>query len=137
MLQAMNTGHEGSMTTIHANSPRDAIHRLETMVLMAGMDLPLRAIREQIAGAIDLIIQIARMRDGTRKVVEVTEVQGMEGDVIVTQEIFKFEYTGMKDGQILGKLRPTGIRPKFMERIEAANIFLPPQIFGVDTRLFV
>jgi pilus assembly protein CpaF len=137
MLQAMNTGHEGSMTTIHANSPRDAIHRLETMVLMAGMDLPLRAIREQIAGAIDLIIQIARMRDGTRKVVEVTEVQGMEGDVIVTQEIFKFEYAGMKDGQILGKLKPTGIRPKFMERIEAANIFLPPQIFGVDTRLFV
>lgn len=137
MLQAMNTGHEGSMTTVHANSSRDAIHRLETMVLMAGMDLPLRAIREQIAGAIDLIIQIARMRDGTRKVIEVTEVQGMEGDVIVTQEIFKFEYAGIKDNQILGKLKPTGIRPKFMERIEAANIFLPPQIFGVDTRLFL
>ncbi|MBM3127056.1 MAG: CpaF family protein [Chloroflexi bacterium] len=136
MLQAMNTGHEGSMTTVHANTPRDGIHRLETMVLMAGVDLPLRAIREQIAGAIDLIIQIARMRDGTRKVTEVTEVQGMEGDVIVTQEIFKFEHAGVKDGQILGKLKPTGIRPKFMEKIEAANIFLPPQIFGVDARLF-
>jgi len=136
MLQAMNTGHEGSMTTVHANSPRDAVHRLETMVLMAGVDLPLRAISEQIAGAIDLIIQIARMRDGTRKVVEVTEVQGMEGDVIVTQEIFKFEYAGVKDGKVLGKLKPTGIRPKFMEKVEAANIFLPPQIFGVDSRLF-
>lgn len=136
MLQAMNTGHEGSMTTVHANTSRDAIHRLETMVLMAGVDLPLRAIREQIAGAIDLIIQIARMRDGTRKVIEVTEVQGMEGDVIVTQEVFKFENAGIKDGQVLGKLKPTGIRPKFMEKIEAANIFLPPQIFGVDSRLF-
>jgi pilus assembly protein CpaF len=136
MLQAMNTGHEGSMTTVHANSPRDAVHRLETMVLMAGVELPLRAIREQIAGAIDLIIQIARMRDGTRKIVEVTEVQGMEGEVIVTQEVFKFENAGVKDGKILGKLKPTGIRPKFMEKIEAANIFLPPQIFGVDTRMF-
>jgi len=136
MLQAMNTGHEGSMTTVHANSPRDAVHRLETMVLMAGVELPLRAIREQIAGAIDLIIQISRMRDGTRKIVEVTEVQGMEGDVIVTQEIFKFEHAGVKDGKILGKLKPTGIRPKFMEKVEAANIFLPPQIFGVDTRMF-
>lgn len=136
MLQAMNTGHEGSMTTIHANSPRDAIHRIETMVLMAGVELPVRAIREQIAGAIDLIIQIARMRDGTRKIVEVTEVQGMEGDVIVTQEVFKFKQAGVKDGKIIGKLEPTGIRPKFMEKIEAANIFLPPQIFGVDSRFF-
>ncbi len=136
MLQAMNTGHEGSMTTVHANTPRDSVHRLETMVLMAGVELPLRAIREQIAGAIDLIIQIARMRDGTRKVTEVTEVQGMEGDVIVTQEIFKFEHAGIKDGKVLGKLKPTGIRPKFMEKIEAANIFLPPQTFGVDSRLF-
>lgn len=136
MLQAMNTGHEGSMTTVHANSPRDAVHRLETMVLMAGVELPLRAIREQIAGAVDLIVQISRMRDGTRKVVEVTEVQGMEGDIIVTQEVFKFEHAGVKDGKILGKLKPTGIRPKFMEKIEAANIFLPPQIFGVDSRIF-
>ncbi len=136
MLQAMNTGHEGSMTTVHANSPRDAVHRLETMVLMAGVDLPLRAIREQIAGAIDLIVQIGRMRDGTRRVVEVTEVQGMEGDVVVTQEVFKFEYAGMKDGKVLGRLKPTGIRPKFMEKVEAANIFLPPQVFGVDPRMF-
>jgi pilus assembly protein CpaF len=136
MLQAMNTGHEGSMTTVHANSPRDSLHRLETMVLMAGVDLPLRAIREQIAGALDLVIQIARMRDGTRRVIEVTEVQGMEGDIIVTQEVFKFEHAGVKDGKILGRLKPTGIRPKFIEKIEAANIFLPPQVFGVDSRLF-
>ena len=100
------------------------------------VEMPVRAIREQIAGAIDLIIQIARMRDGTRRVIEVTEVQGMEGEVIVTQEIFKFEHAGVKDGKILGKLKPTGIRPKFIEKIEAANIFLPPQIFGVDMRMF-
>ena len=136
MLQAMNTGHEGSMSTVHANSPRDSLHRLETMVLMAGVDLPLRAIREQIAGALNLIVQIERMRDGSRKVVSVTEVQGMEGDVIVTQDIFKFENAGVKEGKILGKLKPTGIRPKFMERLEAANIFLPPQIFGLDNRFF-
>ncbi|MDE3091240.1 MAG: CpaF family protein, partial [Chloroflexota bacterium] len=132
MLQAMNTGHEGSMSTVHANSPRDSLHRLETMVLMAGIDLPLKAIREQIAGALNLVVQIERMRDGTRRVVSVTEVQGMEGDVIVTQELFKFESAGVKDGKVLGKLNPTGIRPKFMERLEASNIFLPPQIFGVD-----
>jgi pilus assembly protein CpaF len=136
MLQAMNTGHEGSMSTVHANSPRDSLHRLETMVLMAGVDLPLRAIREQIAGALNLIVQIERMRDGTRKVVSVTEVQGMEGEVIVTQDLFKFEHAGVKDGKVLGKLKPTGIRPKFMERLEAANIFLPPQIFGLDSRFF-
>ena len=136
MLQAMNTGHEGSMSTVHANSPRDSLHRLETMVLMAGVELPLKAIREQIAGALNLIVQIERMRDGTRKVISVTEVQGMEGDVIVTQDIFKFEQAGAKDGKILGKLKPTGIRPKFMERLEASNIFLPPQIFGLDSRFF-
>lgn len=136
MLQAMNTGHEGSMSTVHANSPRDALHRLETMVLMAGVDLPLRAIREQIASALDVITQIERMRDGSRRVVAVVEVQGMEENVIVTQDIFKFEHAGVQDGQILGKLRPTGIRPKFMEKLEAANIFLPPQIFGLDTRFF-
>ena len=136
MLQAMNTGHEGSMSTIHANSPRESLHRLETMVLMAGVDLPLRAIREQIAGALNLIVQIERMRDGSRKVVSVTEVQGMEGDVIVTQDVFKFENAGVKDGKIMGRLKPTGIRPKFMERIEAQNIFLPPQIFGLDNRFF-
>ncbi|HEX9077184.1 MAG TPA: CpaF family protein, partial [Anaerolineae bacterium] len=114
MLQAMNTGHEGSMTTVHANSPRDSLHRLETMVLMAGVELPLKAIRQQIAGALDLIVQIERMRDGTRKVTSVVEVQGMEGDVIVTQDVFKFDYGGVQDGKILGRLKPTGVRPKFM-----------------------
>lgn len=136
MLQAMNTGHEGSMTTVHANSPRDALHRLETMVLMAGYDLPLRAIREQVSSALDLIIHLDRMRDGTRKVISAVEIQGMEADVIVTQEIFKFEMDGQKDGKVLGRLKPTGIRPIFMSKIEAAGIFLPPTIFGVDPRLF-
>ncbi len=136
MLQAMNTGHEGSMSTIHANSPRDSLHRLETMVLMAGVDLPLKAIREQVSSALDCIIQIERMRDGTRKIVSVVEVQGMEGDIVVTQDIFKFEHAGVQDGRILGKLRPTGVRPKFMEKVESANIFLPPSIFGQDSRYF-
>ncbi len=131
MLQAMNTGHDGSLSTLHANSPRDALARLETMVLMAGMELPLRAIRQQIASAIDLIIHTERMRDGTRKVVQVTEVQGMEGDIIVLQDIFVFERLGWENGRIVGRLRPTGIRPKFMERLEAAGIYLPPEIFGL------
>lgn len=124
------------MSTVHANSPRDALHRLETMVLMAGVELPLKAIREQISSALDVIIQIDRMRDGTRRIVQVVEVQGMEGDVIVTQEIYKFEYQGVQNGKVMGKLRPTGIRPKFIEKIEAANIFLPPQIFGLDSRFY-
>ncbi len=136
MLQAMNTGHEGSMSTVHANSPRDSLHRLETMVLMAGVELPLKAIRQQISSALDVVVQIERMRDGTRRVTNVSEVQGMEGDVIVTQEIFKFEYAGVQDGKILGRLKPTGVRPKFMEKIEAANIFLTPQIFGQDSRFY-
>jgi pilus assembly protein CpaF len=136
MLQAMNTGHEGSMTTVHANSPRDALHRLETMVLMAGYDLPLRAIREQIASALDLIVQLERLRDGSRRVVAVAEIQGMEGDVIVSQEVFRFEQTGQKDGRIQGRLKPTGIRPKFMEKVEALGIFLPPTIFGLDARYY-
>lgn len=136
MLQAMNTGHEGSMTTVHANSPRDALHRLETMVLMAGYDLPLRAIREQISSALNLIIQLERMRDGTRRIVAGVEVQGMEGDVIVSQEVFKFEQSGQKDGKIIGKLKATGIRPKFAEKIEAAGIFLPPSVFGLDPRFY-
>lgn len=136
MLQAMNTGHDGSLTTAHSNSPRDTLARLETMVLMAGMDLPLRAIREQIASAIDLIVHEERMRDGTRRVVNVTEVQGMEGDVIVMQDIFVFEQTGMEDGRILGRLRPTGIRPKFTPKLEAAGIFLPPTVFGMNSYLF-
>ncbi len=136
MLQAMNTGHEGSMSTIHANSPRDSLHRVETMVLMAGVELPLKAIRQQISSALDCIVQIERMRDGTRKVVSVVEVQGMEGDVVVTQDIFKFEHAGVQDGRILGRLKPTGVRPKFMEKVESANIFLPPNIFGQESRYF-
>ncbi len=130
MLQAMNTGHDGSMSTGHANAPRDMLSRLETMVLMAGMDLPLRAIREQIASAVDLIVHQNRLKDGTRKIVNITEVQGMEGDVIVMQDIFIFEQTGVVDGKIQGKLRPTGIRPKFVEKFDAAGIHLPPNVFG-------
>jgi len=134
MLQAMNTGHDGSMTTAHANSPRDVLSRIETMCLMAGMDLPVRAIREQVASAIDVIVQQERMRDGTRKVVTVAEVSGMEGDVITMTDIFSFEQTGVESGKIIGRLRPTGLRPKFMDQIEAAGINLPPSIFGVGER---
>jgi len=134
MLQAMNTGHEGSMTTLHANSPRDGLARMETMVLMAGMDLPHRAIREQISAAIDVVVQQERMRDGTRKVVSVTEVQGMEGDVITMSSIFEFEKTGIENGRIIGRFMPTGLRPRFMEKIEAAGIRLPPNIFGIGQR---
>jgi len=136
MLQAMNTGHDGSLTTIHSNSPRDTLARLETMTLMAGMDLPLRAIREQVASAINLIIHQERMKDGSRKIVNITEVQGMEGDVIVMSDIFVFEQTGIEAGKVIGRLRPTGIRPKFIERIEAANVYLPPSIFGVGERFY-
>jgi len=135
MLQAMNTGHEGSMTTIHANNTRDSLSRLETMVLMAGMELPHRAIREQVAAAIDMIVQLERLRDGSRRVVSITEVQGMEGDVITTADIFKFEQSGFEDGRVIGRLIPTGIRPKFIDRIEQAGIHLPPSIFGVAQRL--
>jgi pilus assembly protein CpaF len=134
MLQAMNTGHEGSMTTIHANNARDALGRLENMILMAGMELPHRAIREQIAAALDMIIQLERMRDGSRKVVTVAEIQGMEGNVITMSDIFKFERAGYENGRVIGKLRPTGLRPKFMEKIEAENIHVPASIFGVDRR---
>jgi pilus assembly protein CpaF len=130
MLQAMNTGHDGSMSTGHANAPRDMLARLETMVLMAGMDLPLRAIREQIASAVDLIVHQNRLKDGSRKIVNITEVQGMEGDVIVMQDIFVFEQTGVSEGRIEGRLRPTGIRPKFVEKFEVAGIHLPPNTFG-------
>lgn len=134
MLQAMNTGHDGSMTTLHSNSPRDTLSRLETMTLMAGMELPVRAIREQIASAIDLVVHQERMRDGSRKVVSITEVSGMEGDVITMTELFAFEQSGIENGKIVGRLRPTGLRPKFMDRIEAAGIHLPPSIFGVGER---
>jgi pilus assembly protein CpaF len=134
MLQAMNTGHDGSMTTAHANTPRDALARVETMCLMAGMDLPVRAIREQVSSAVDLICQQERMRDGTRKVTTITEVSGMEGDVITMTDIFVFEQTGMENGKIVGRLRPTGLRPKFMDKIETAGINLPPSIFGIGER---
>jgi len=134
MLQAMNTGHDGSMTTLHSNGPRDTLSRLETMTLMAGMDLPSRAIREQIASAVDLICHQERMRDGTRKVTNITEVSGMEGEVITMTDIFVFEQTGVENGQIVGRLRPTGLRPKFMDKIEAAGINLPPSIFGIGER---
>jgi pilus assembly protein CpaF len=134
MLQAMNTGHDGSMTTAHANTPRDALSRIETMCLMAGMDLPIRAIREQMASAVDLICQQERMRDGTRKVTTITEVSGMEGDVITMTDLFVFEQTGTENGRIMGRMRPTGLRPKFMDKIEAAGIHLPPSIFGIGER---
>jgi pilus assembly protein CpaF len=130
MLQAMNTGHDGSMSTGHANSPRDMLARLETMVLMAGVDLPLRAIREQVASAVDLIVHQSRLKDGTRKIVNITEVQGMEGDVIVMQDVFVFEQTGVVEGKIQGRLKPTGIRPKFVEKFETQGIHLPPGLFG-------
>ena len=131
MLQAMNTGHDGSMTTAHSNSPRDSLARIETMVMMAGMDLPVRAIREQVASAIDLIIHQERMRDGDRKVVQITEVSGMEGDVITMTDLFVFEQTGYEDGRVIGRFRPTGLRPKFIEQIEAAGIHLPAATFGI------
>lgn len=132
MLQAMNTGHDGSLTTGHANSPRDMLARLETMVLMAGMDLPVRAIREQIAAAVDVIVQQSRLRDGSRKITHITEVQGMEGDVVVLQDIFVYEQMGVDDhGKIIGRFRPTGIRPKFMSKLEAAGIRLPDDLYLV------
>ena len=134
MLQAMNTGHDGSMTTAHSNSPRDTLSRIETMTLMAGMDLPLRAIREQITSAIDLVVHQERMRDGTRKVVYITEVTGMEGEVITMTDIFAYEQTGIENGKVIGRLRPTGLRPKFMEKIEASGITLSPSVFGIGER---
>jgi pilus assembly protein CpaF len=130
MLQAMNTGHDGSLTTGHANTPRDMLSRLETMVLMAGMDLPVRAIREQIASAVDLILQQSRLQDGSRRITHLTEVQGMEGDVITLQDIFVFEQTGKDENhKIIGKFKPTGIRPKFLEKLAANGIVLANEIF--------
>lgn len=134
MLQAMNTGHDGSMTTAHSNSPRDTLARVETMALMAGMELPVRAIREQISSAIDLVVHQERMRDGTRKIVNITEVSGMEGDVITMTDLFLFEQSGYDDGKVMGRLRPTGLRPKFIDKIEAAGIHLPASIFGIGDR---
>ncbi len=135
MLQAMNTGHDGSMTTAHSNSARDSLARMETMTLMAGMDLPVRAIREQISSAIHLIVHLERMRDGSRKVVQIAEVQGMEGDIITMTDLFVFEQTGYEKNRIVGRLRPTGLRPKYMDRIEDAGIHLPPSVFGIGERV--
>ena len=130
MLQAMNTGHDGSLTTGHANSPRDMLSRLETMVLMAGMELPVKAIREQISSAVDLIVQQSRLRDGSRKITYITEVTGMEGDIITLQDIFVFKQHGKDEkGHIIGSLAPTGIKPKFVEKFEDAGITLPQDIF--------
>jgi pilus assembly protein CpaF len=134
MLQAMNTGHDGSMTTAHSNSARDTLSRMETMTLMAGMDLPIRAIREQISSAINLICHLERMRDGSRKVVQIAEVQGMEGDIITMTDLFIYEQSGYEKNRIIGRLRPTGLRPKCIDRIEDAGIHLPPAVFGIGER---
>jgi pilus assembly protein CpaF len=133
MLQAMNTGHDGSLTTVHANSPRDTLSRLETMVLMAGVELPIKVVRQQISSAIDLIVQLSRLKDGSRKVTSITEVAGMEGDTIILTEIFRFEQTGVTvDGKVVGQLKPSGIRPLFTPRLEAAGFKLPPEVFGAN-----
>jgi pilus assembly protein CpaF len=134
MLQAMNTGHDGSMTTAHSNSPRDTLSRIETMVLMAGMELPVRAVREQISSAINLVVHQERMKDGSRKIVNITEISGMEGDVITMTDIFSFEQSGYEEGKVIGRLRPTGLRPKFIDKIEASGIHLPATIFGIGDR---
>lgn len=133
MLQAMNTGHDGSLTTIHANSPRDALARLETMVSMANLNLPDKAMRQQIASAIDVVIQASRLSDGTRKIMSISEVVGMEGDIVTMQDIFIFERVGIGDkGKVLGRFRPTGIRPKFAERLKYSGIHLPASMFDVS-----
>lgn len=129
MLQAMNTGHDGSMTTIHSNSPRDALRRIETMVMMAGMELPLKAIREQVASSIELIIHQERLKDGTRKITKVSEVQGMEGDTIVMQDLFIYNYFGIQNGIVKGSLVPTGLRPQFLHKLTANGIEIPESVF--------
>jgi pilus assembly protein CpaF len=133
MLQAMNTGHDGSITTVHANTPRDSLSRMETMVLMGGVDLPIRAIRDQVSGAIDLIVQQARLKDGTRRVVAITEVSGMEGDVITLQDLFTFDYAAGRDaqGRYVGGLRPTGLRPKFTTHLANQGVELPLAAFAL------
>ncbi|MCH8161313.1 MAG: CpaF family protein [Chloroflexi bacterium] len=130
MMQAMNTGHEGSLGTVHANTPRDALARIENMILMAGLDLPMRAIREQIASAIHMVIQIARLADGTRRITKVSEISGMEGEVVTMQDLFSFEQTGVdSDGRVVGEFRPTGIRPSFASKFEIAGVHLPTDLF--------
>jgi len=131
MLQAMNTGHDGSLTTVHANTPRDALSRIETLVLMAGMDLPLKVVRQQISSAIDVIVQQSRLKDGHRKVTAITEVAGMEGELVVLTDVFKFEQIGVSpEGKVLGELKPTGIRPLFSPRLETAGFKLGAEIFA-------
>ena len=130
MLQAMNTGHEGSMTTLHANSPRDALARLETMIMMAGFDLPLKAMRAQIASAINMVIQVSRLQGGARKVTCITEIVGMEQDTVVMQDVYKYEVEGVdENGRAYGKFVATGIRPMFMKRLESAGVRLPASAF--------
>ncbi|HEY4790403.1 MAG TPA: ATPase, T2SS/T4P/T4SS family, partial [Actinomycetes bacterium] len=131
MLQAMNTGHDGSLTTVHANSPRDVLSRLETMVLMAGVDIPMRAIREQIASAINLIVHQARLKDGSRRLTHVTEIVGMEGDVITLQDIYVFDYRAGIDenGRFRGTIQPTGLRPRFLERLSDQGVHFPSELF--------
>jgi Flp pilus assembly protein, ATPase CpaF len=132
MLQAMNTGHDGSITTVHANSPRDSLSRLETMVLMAGFDLPQRAIREQMASAVDLIVHQSRLKDGTRRITHITEVEGMEGEIVTLQDVFLFDFHAGVDehGRYRGTLRSTGLRPRFVETLADRGVHLPPGIFG-------
>jgi len=132
-LQAMNTGHDGSLTPVHANSPRDAVSLLETLVLIAGFDLPIRVVREQIASEVDRVVQQTRLRDGQRKISPITEIVGMEGDTVVMSEIFRFKETGTgPEGRVLGEIRPTGIRPMSGHPLEAAGFKLPPEMFGAD-----
>jgi pilus assembly protein CpaF len=131
MLQAMNTGHDGSLTTLHANSPRDALARVETMVLMAGYDLPVRAIRQQVASALDLIIHLERLQDGSRKVTAIAEVQRMESDVITLQDIYEFKMAGIgPGGKVVGRLQPTGLRPTFVHKFERHGLKLPADLFS-------
>ncbi len=138
MLQAMNTGHDGSLTTLHANTPRDALSRLETMILMAGMDLPIKVVRQQVASAVDLIVQQTRLKDGSRKITAITEVAGLEGDTVVLTDIFKFNQTGVTpEGKVIGEFKPTGIRPLFSPRLESAGFKLKPEVFGVNVNEMV
>jgi pilus assembly protein CpaF len=134
MLQAMNTGHDGSLSTLHANSPRDALARLETMVLMAGIELPIRAIREQAASAIDLLVHLSRLRDGSRRVTQVCEVNGMEGEVITLSDLFVFDFSAGidADGRFIGTVGPSGLRPRFADRLHDFGIELPPGLFDAD-----
>jgi pilus assembly protein CpaF len=136
MLQAMNTGHEGSMTTIHANTPRDAISRLESMVAMGNMNMPEKSVRQQIASAITIIVQASRMSDGTRKVTSISEITGMEENVISMQEIFAFNRKGIgPDGRVIGAFQPTRIRPRFLDRLRVAGIVLPASLFDTETQV--